>query len=391
MAKLRFNDITPVDAIQAYKDIRTLVRIAAPDFAKKTNISIDAGDFNSLLPLVWINAQKAYYAVTRKKQHLDDYLDSRRDLFNQYRIAKANGETIEIGDKVYGPFGPKRSIIPIPTFTKDRVHLVVITDDPGAREVFKKVTLPVVPVEFDFNPDSNFVSLPSSGRNTPRYCYAGSEDTLTFSVDWFLGNWQNITNKNDINVLVKAYEEIIEKARLLESMTKGDGYKSTPPIIQIVWGSKKNLFKGDKWILTKAPYKATGFNNGFVMPFANKAANSNIEASRYGASPVDQNDLESIIRAMNNQANYHWGNDFINTNLFPTQITQTLEFKKVHQRNPYWKDIQYVDGGTGELINTKGPQEFIDRAKTNTFIGPPKPDDTSIPTQTIDLSSTIQP
>lgn len=101
-----------------------------------------------------------------------------------------------------------------------------------------------VPLEMDYEPSSNWVTIPTVGRNNPFYHYTGGEDILKFTLDWY-------SNNPDTS-------DVIEKCRFIEALTRNDGYDKEPPEVILVFG---DLFKRSKWVVTAAPYKLSVFDN----------------------------------------------------------------------------------------------------------------------------------
>lgn len=114
-------------------------------------------------------------------------------------------------------------------------------DDPGVREI----ELPTVPYSIEFDPNPNWAIIASVGRNSPFFHYTGSEDTLTFTIDWY----SKVENR----------EDVITSCRWLEAKTKSDGYKGNPHRILLKWGNENTLFDSVLWVVTKASYKLSGF------------------------------------------------------------------------------------------------------------------------------------
>lgn len=110
-------------------------------------------------------------------------------------------------------------------------------------DIKNKVILPFVPGALDYNPDSNFVAIPSMGRNNPLYHYTGSEDTLEFVIDWF-------SNQDD-------REDVILNCKKLEALTKNDAYGRPPHHVKLIWNEK--LFSDATWLIVSAKYKLSEF------------------------------------------------------------------------------------------------------------------------------------
>lgn len=130
------------------------------------------------------------------------------------------------------------------TITDNKVHLVNVSSRP-----YSRLTIQGMPSEIECNPETTWAAIRSPGRNSPFYNYTGSEDTITFDITWYANNPNN-------------REDVINKCRLLESWSKADGYKASPPIIEIVWG-KSGIFAGHSYILKSAKYKLGNFQNSF--------------------------------------------------------------------------------------------------------------------------------
>lgn len=143
---------------------------------------------------------------------------------------------------------------------------------------YRELRIPFVPRELQVNPESNFVGISSFGRNNPFYQFTGSEDTLTFEIDWLATE--------------SSREDVITKCRWIEALTKGDGYEDVPHRIILMWGANNKLFKDHKWIITSAPYRLMNFNRGYMED-----------------------------------------NKFISTHLLPNRAIQTITLKRVTDTN----------------------------------------------------------
>ena len=113
------------------------------------------------------------------------------------------------------------------------------------------IILPTVPASMDFNPDPNWAIIASVGRNTPFFHYMGSEDTLSFTIDWYARNNQR--------------DDVVFNCRWLEAKSKADAYREDPHRIMIKWGTEDELFKDSLWIVYKASYKLSNFHKGVSM------------------------------------------------------------------------------------------------------------------------------
>jgi hypothetical protein len=108
----------------------------------------------------------------------------------------------------------------------------------------ESLVLQYVPKELDYVPASEFQAIMTFGRNNPRYHYTGSEDTITFELDWHADE--------------EAKNDVIRKCRWIEALTKNDNYNNPPPPILFKWGDVFN--SDDLWLVTSAPYKWSNFD-----------------------------------------------------------------------------------------------------------------------------------
>lgn len=104
------------------------------------------------------------------------------------------------------------------------------------------------PGQVEINPETNWATIKSMGRNNPMYHYTGAEDTISFNISWYCDNKENLM-------------EVLAKCRLLESWSKANGYTQAPPILEIIWGSRDyyneptaSIFNGQYFILWSAKY-----------------------------------------------------------------------------------------------------------------------------------------
>ena len=152
---------------------------------------------------------------------------------------------------------------------------------------FNFITLPFVPGELDYSMSSKFVGIATLSRNNPYYQFTGSEDTLTFEIDWFS---EQLDRK-----------DVINNCRWLESLTKADSYNSPPHRVMLLWGASNLLWQDMIWVLTNAPYKLKGFNRGYRDPKTR---------------------------------------EFVNTNMLPQQAHQSITLKRVTSVNLSMNEIQ---------------------------------------------------
>lgn len=121
------------------------------------------------------------------------------------------------------------------------------TDTPNTRYII----LPTVPAHLDFNPDPQWAVIASIGRNTPFFHYMGSEDTLSFTIDWYARNSQR--------------DDVVFNCRWLEAKTKADAYREDPHRVMLKWGTEDELFRDSLWIVFKATYKLSNFHKSVSM------------------------------------------------------------------------------------------------------------------------------
>lgn len=125
-----------------------------------------------------------------------------------------------------------------------------LSNDGEDQKEYDYVQLPFVPRELNYSPTSSFVGIASFGRNNPIYQYTGSEDTLTFEIDWF----SNIPSREDVTY----------NCRWIEALTKSNGYDEPPHRVKLIWGDENKLWQDATWLVTAAPYKLGQFNRGYM-------------------------------------------------------------------------------------------------------------------------------
>lgn len=106
-----------------------------------------------------------------------------------------------------------------------------------------------VPQELDYKVGTSIAAISTFGRNNPRYHYTGSEDTVTFEIDWH----SDVAEKNDV----------LKKCRWLESKTKTDAYQGELPQMLFKWGDVFN--SDDMWIIADASYRISLFDKTASM------------------------------------------------------------------------------------------------------------------------------
>ena len=115
---------------------------------------------------------------------------------------------------------------------------------------YQYIVLQNRPTSLDFKGETYWAAIKSMGRNTPMYHYTGAEDTLQFNISWYANDPEHP-------------DDVINKCRLLESWSKANGYKASPPILKLQWGSMKrdNPFQDHLYILISATYTLMDFND----------------------------------------------------------------------------------------------------------------------------------
>lgn len=169
---------------------------------------------------------------------------------------------------------------------KDSIRIIDL-DYSGTDEGIRTLTLPFIPKDLEINPDSNFVTIKPMGANNPKYHFTGSEDKIEFEIDW---------HSFDAN-----RDDVIKNCRLIEALSKADGYQNPPHRVMLMWGNENVLFRDMVFIVLSSPYKLTHFNKAQVRQHSFKM-----------------------------------------TALLPTQATQKVTLARVTSYNLLSKDIQQV-------------------------------------------------
>lgn len=121
---------------------------------------------------------------------------------------------------------------------------------------YELIQLPFIPREISYQPSSKFIGIATMARNNPHYHFTGSEDSITFEIDWY-------TERLDRT-------DVINACRKIESFTKGDSYTDIPHRVKLIWGQDDKLFVDDVWLITDAPYTLTEFTKGYKDPQTNE-------------------------------------------------------------------------------------------------------------------------
>lgn len=148
----------------------------------------------------------------------------------------------------------------------------------------RRLELITVPSEIEFSPTPEWAVIASIGRNNPFYHFTGSEDTLSFTIDWY----SNQDNR----------EDVIYNCRWLETKAKADAYKADPHRILLQWGKEDLLFQNILWIVQKASYKLSQFQRhrgmlpqqAYQEVILKRVTSLNLNMSEiYGAIPTNPN------------------------------------------------------------------------------------------------------
>ena len=136
------------------------------------------------------------------------------------------------------------------SFPSDAVY-IIIKDAWGDLPALHKVKLPFIPKTLEYNSESTFAAIKPMGRNTARYHFTGSEDKLEFEIDW--------------HSFEENRQDVIRDCRIIESLSKSDGYFKSPPTIILQWGRNNYLFGDHEFVVIKAPYRLVQFNRSQIF------------------------------------------------------------------------------------------------------------------------------
>ena len=117
------------------------------------------------------------------------------------------------------------------------------------------INIYTVPRVLEYNSEASHAVIKPMGRNNAIYQYTGSEDILTFEIDWY-------SRRGGI-------DEVIKDCRLLEGFSKADGHRNKKTVL-LVWGDGDTLFRDFEFVVLSAPYKLTQFSRGYPTNDANK-------------------------------------------------------------------------------------------------------------------------
>lgn len=111
-----------------------------------------------------------------------------------------------------------------------------------------------VPIEVQIETNSNFVAIQPPGRNNPIYHYTGSEDKVSFTLDWL--------------AIQESREDVIAKVKWVEALAKNDGYENPPHPVLLIWGDGRIFGVDDSdntWLCTAISTRLSLFDRQFTM------------------------------------------------------------------------------------------------------------------------------
>lgn len=202
------------------------------------------------------------------------------------------------------------------------------------------IGLQFTPNNIEYKPESNFAAIKTQGRNNPFYHYTGSEDTVTFDIEW-------LADQADIS-------RTLMRARLLESWTKADGDLGRPPVVKIDWAG--NMFADATWFLVSAQYTMRNFMRVYshnIYPgeqITKERADDVASRATYGVgtskrvfyptaakrstrTPIEKTTGSPALSAMASPEL------IVEQDMYPRIIKQNLIFKRIWDENPDYKTI----------------------------------------------------
>lgn len=168
---------------------------------------------------------------------------------------------------------------------------IIDIDYQGYNSGHRVIKLPFIPKELDYNSDSSYATVKPLGRNTSKYHYMGSEDKLEFEIDW---------HSTDSSRL-----DVISKCRMIEALSKSDGYNAPPHRVLLQWGENSVLFQDHIFVVLNAPYRLVQFNKAQVnqgtgdiertdmLPIQ---AYQKVTLARISSVSLTKNDLEYVAK-----------------------------------------------------------------------------------------------
>jgi hypothetical protein len=172
----------------------------------------------------------------------------------------------------------------------DYVALIDIDYD-GYNEGYRVIKFPFIPKELDYNSDSSYAIIKPMGRNTSRYHFMGSEDRLEFEIDW--------------HSVDQSRMDVISKCRMVEALSKGDGYNKPPHRVILQWGQNSVLFQDHVFVVMSAPYRMTHFNKAQVNQSTGSVERTNmlpiqayqkVTLARISSVNLTKNDIEYVAK-----------------------------------------------------------------------------------------------
>tara|TARA_R110002012_G_scaffold176458_1_gene341349 strand:+ start:856 stop:1896 length:1041 start_codon:yes stop_codon:yes gene_type:complete len=173
-------------------------------------------------------------------------------------------------------------------------NITIINQDAGENpgdSKFETLVLHSVPKQLKYEPASNFVGIASIGRNNPHYNYAGSEDTLSFSIDWYCKGLDRA--------------EVLRSCRWVEALSKSNGYTQRPPVVKIQWGDDDYLFGDDEWIVVSAGYELSNFQS-YGMSTDTKTFRRGKDNSLYSIGGLPQQAYQNVVLKRVSNTNRTW-------------------------------------------------------------------------------------
>jgi hypothetical protein len=140
---------------------------------------------------------------------------------------------------------PQEQSIKKQTPKPSNIHLVNL-DEPD--RTIGKLKIQTVPLNLSVTPTTQWAVIPVLGRNLPRYQYTGGETKIRFQLDWY-----SVTPLRD---------DVIDRCRWVESLSRSDGWNAPPPRILLIFG---DLFKNQTWVVESAPYELSLFDKEWGM------------------------------------------------------------------------------------------------------------------------------
>jgi len=142
-----------------------------------------------------------------------------------------------------------------PAFQRPRIDIsdyvaIIDVDVNGKDQGIEEIKLPFIPRDVEVSPESVFAAIKPIGRNNAKYHYTGSEDKISFEIDWYSFNY----NRDDV----------ITNCRKIEALSKADAYNGSPHRVMIKWGAGDVLFDGQYFVVLSASYKLSHFNKSYV-------------------------------------------------------------------------------------------------------------------------------